>query len=126
LLPHDPPVRVPQVPPHHVWLQGDNTRNSNDSRHYGAVPVAMLRGRVCYRVWPLREAGPIRAEPERCHIVAPGVEPLPAASNAAVAAPECAAGTFAGWGALEAAVRADGSGAARSGSGQDTRLSDSS
>lgn len=48
-----------QVPPHHVWLQGDNTRNSNDSRHYGPVPVALVRGRVCFRVWPLLEAGPV-------------------------------------------------------------------
>jgi len=66
----------PQVPLHHVWLQGDNTRNSNDSRHYGALPVAMLRGRVCYRIWPPSEAGPIRAEPERCSIVAAGAVPF--------------------------------------------------
>jgi hypothetical protein len=99
-----------------VWLQGDNTRNSNDSRHYGAVPVAMLRGRVCYRVWPLRQVGPIRAEPERCRIVTPGAEQLSAARHAAAALPECAAGSpapFGGWDALAAAAhRVDGSGAA--------------
>lgn len=56
-------ARSPQVPSHHVWLQGDNTRNSNDSRHYGPVPVALVRGRVCFKVWPLTEAGPIAAAP---------------------------------------------------------------
>lgn len=40
-----------------MWLQGDNTRNSNDSRVYGAVPCALLRGRVVARVWPLDTAG---------------------------------------------------------------------
>ena len=59
-----------QIPPHHVWLQGDNTRNSNDSRHYGPVPLAMLRGRVCFRFWPLSRAGAIYAEPARCTVVA--------------------------------------------------------
>lgn len=29
-----------------MWLQGDNFNNSTDSRHYGPVPYAMLRGRV--------------------------------------------------------------------------------
>ena len=67
--------RAAQVPQHHVWLQGDNTRNSNDSRHYGPLPVSMLRGRVCYRIWPPREVGPIHAEPERCHVVALGAAP---------------------------------------------------
>jgi len=40
------------VPPGHVWLQGDNARNSTDSRAYGPVPLALVRGRVFARVWP--------------------------------------------------------------------------
>jgi len=51
-----------QVPPHHVWLQGDNTRNSNDSRHYGPVPTALLRGRMCFRMWPPRQIGSVSAD----------------------------------------------------------------
>lgn len=40
------------VPKGHVWLQGDNASNSTDSRHYGAVPYALLQGKVCLRIWP--------------------------------------------------------------------------
>lgn len=39
-----------QVPKGHVWLQGDNFNNSTDSRHYGPVPYAMVRGRVFVKV----------------------------------------------------------------------------
>lgn len=29
-----------------MWLQGDNGLNSTDSRHYGPVPYALLKGRA--------------------------------------------------------------------------------
>ncbi|GAA5851496.1 hypothetical protein JCM3766R1_002247 [Sporobolomyces carnicolor] len=41
-----------KVPRGHVWLAGDNTSNSTDSRDYGPVPIAMVRGRVLAKVWP--------------------------------------------------------------------------
>eukprot|EP00244_Chara_vulgaris_P007303 TRINITY_DN2739_c0_g2_i1.p1 TRINITY_DN2739_c0_g2~~TRINITY_DN2739_c0_g2_i1.p1 ORF type:complete len:165 (-),score=0.96 TRINITY_DN2739_c0_g2_i1:236-730(-) len=47
------------VPKGHVWLQGDNIRNSTDSRHYGPVPSAMVKGKVFYKIWPPREWGPV-------------------------------------------------------------------
>lgn len=53
------------VPRGHVWLQGDNARNSTDSRAYGPVPLALVRGRVFAKVWPPREAGWVaRAAPD--------------------------------------------------------------
>jgi len=42
------------VPDGMVWLEGDNPNNSSDSRTYGALPVALLQGRVVARIWPLR------------------------------------------------------------------------
>ena len=39
------PVRN-QVPEDHVFVLGDNTLNSIDSRHFGAIPIADLIGRV--------------------------------------------------------------------------------
>ncbi|XP_014249511.1 mitochondrial inner membrane protease subunit 1 isoform X2 [Cimex lectularius] len=44
-----------RVPQGHVWLQGDNSSESTDSRVYGPVPEALIRGRVSLRIWPLRE-----------------------------------------------------------------------
>lgn len=41
---------VLQVPKGHVWLQGDNSSNSTDSRSYGPVPYALIRSRVFYKV----------------------------------------------------------------------------
>ncbi|GAA6058547.1 hypothetical protein JCM10212_006986 [Sporobolomyces blumeae] len=41
-----------KVPQGHVWLAGDNASNSTDSRDYGPVPIAMVRGRVVAKIWP--------------------------------------------------------------------------
>jgi signal peptidase I len=38
------------VPYGHVWLEGDNPRNSKDSRNFGAVPTALIVGRVVGKV----------------------------------------------------------------------------
>lgn len=34
------------VPSKHVWLEGDNTEASFDSRHHGPVPLHLIEGRV--------------------------------------------------------------------------------
>lgn len=39
-----------KVPKGHVWLVGDNLSNSTDSRKYGPVPIAMVKGKVIARV----------------------------------------------------------------------------
>jgi hypothetical protein len=41
------------VPLNHIWLEGDNPYHSTDSRHYGPVPEASLRGRIVMRMWPV-------------------------------------------------------------------------
>ncbi|CAH3991916.1 unnamed protein product [Pieris brassicae] len=46
-------MRSQYVPRGHVWLEGDNSSNSSDSRIYGAVPQGLIRSRVVCRVWPL-------------------------------------------------------------------------
>jgi signal peptidase I len=42
------------IPDGYMWIEGDNSRNSADSRNYGPVPTALIVGRVLCRVWPLR------------------------------------------------------------------------
>lgn len=51
--PRDDNSPMVTVPRGHVWLAGDNINNSTDSRHYGSVPMALLRGRVVARVCAL-------------------------------------------------------------------------
>ncbi|WWC66372.1 signal peptidase I [Kwoniella pini CBS 10737] len=41
-----------KIPKGHVWLVGDNLSNSTDSRKYGPVPVAMVKGKVLARIYP--------------------------------------------------------------------------
>lgn len=41
------------VPRGHVWLEGDNSMNSTDSRYYGPVPEGMLIGVAHLKLWPL-------------------------------------------------------------------------
>lgn len=47
--------KVIYVPKGHVWLEGDNSDDSLDSRVYGPVPMGLIQSRVFARVWPLNE-----------------------------------------------------------------------
>lgn len=40
------------VPRGHVWLEGDNSENSIDSRTYGPVPMGLIKSRVFLRLYP--------------------------------------------------------------------------
>jgi signal peptidase I len=94
------------VPPGHVWLEGDNAANSMDSRHYGAIPSALVRGRVAAVAWP----------PWLCRAVPRGGAPpapsatalLPRGSAAAAAAAAAAEEEREGCQALLAALRGAG------------------
>ncbi|OLN84867.1 Mitochondrial inner membrane protease subunit 1 [Colletotrichum chlorophyti] len=44
---------VQQVPQGHCWLVGDNLESSRDSRMYGPVPLALIKGKVVARLLPL-------------------------------------------------------------------------
>jgi len=48
-----------KVPENSLFLLGDNTANSNDSRHFGAVPRSDLIGKAYKIYWPLSRRGPI-------------------------------------------------------------------
>ncbi|KAM5587727.1 mitochondrial ATP-independent inner membrane protease subunit 1a-like [Rosa sericea] len=45
------------VPKGHVWVEGDNIYESNDSRKFGPVPYGLLQGRVFWRIWPPKDFG---------------------------------------------------------------------
>ena len=55
-------THVSQVPAGHVWVEGDNAANSNDSNHFGAVPTGLVVARVRAKLWPPREIGLVRRE----------------------------------------------------------------
>ena len=44
-----------KVPEGHCWLAGDNIPDSRDSRDYGPVPLALIKGKVLGVILPIRE-----------------------------------------------------------------------
>jgi signal peptidase I len=47
------------VPPGHLFLVGDNSAASLDSRQFGPVPARDVIGKVYKRYWPMGRAGPL-------------------------------------------------------------------
>jgi len=48
--PSDGSGEMLQVPKGHIWTTGDNLPYSRDSRYYGPVPLALVRGKVVARL----------------------------------------------------------------------------
>ncbi|KAG7099410.1 hypothetical protein E1B28_001263 [Marasmius oreades] len=53
------------IPKGHIWISGDNSAYSRDSREYGPVPMALVRGRLYARVWPPSTATIFRSNARR-------------------------------------------------------------
>ncbi len=48
------------IPPGVVFVFGDNSGRSYDSRYWGGVPLENLRGKVIFRFWPLSRIGKVQ------------------------------------------------------------------
>lgn len=47
-----PAIQSIQVPPEEIFVFGDNTHSSLDSRYWGGVALANVKGRAFFRYWP--------------------------------------------------------------------------
>lgn len=54
-----------QVPEGHCWVLGDNLAESRDSRVYGPIPLALVRGKVVAKLLPFGERMWVRNNLER-------------------------------------------------------------
>jgi len=43
------------IPKNHCFVLGDNRNDSRDSRHFGPVPLATIKGRADYLYWPAKD-----------------------------------------------------------------------
>lgn len=48
------------VPENHIFVIGDNSANSYDSRNFGAIPLSDVIGKAYKIYWPLSRKGPIK------------------------------------------------------------------
>lgn len=53
-------IRSVRVPDDSMYVLGDNTNSSLDSRYWGAVPLNHLKGKAFLRYWPINKLGFIK------------------------------------------------------------------
>lgn len=41
-----------EIPKGHIWVEGDNSAKSLDSRDFGPIPYGLIRGKVMCKVIP--------------------------------------------------------------------------
>ena len=65
---HDPAyapftsASVTTVPPGHIFILGDHRDRSNDSRYFGPVPIARVKGKALAIYWSTTERGDFRGD----------------------------------------------------------------
>ncbi|OTA32646.1 hypothetical protein BTJ68_07741 [Hortaea werneckii EXF-2000] len=46
-----------EIPPGHVWVEGDNWRKTRDSNWYGPISKSLIQGKASAVVWPWDRSG---------------------------------------------------------------------
>jgi mitochondrial inner membrane protease subunit 2 len=54
------PLPIADVPPGHVWVEGDGGKQSLDSHHYGPIAKSLITGKIVYVVLPWSSFGTVR------------------------------------------------------------------
>ncbi|KAF8592681.1 LexA/Signal peptidase [Ramaria rubella] len=57
------PEHTVTIPKGYVWIEGDERFHSEDSNHFGPVPLALINAKLTFIVWPLSRFGPPRSTP---------------------------------------------------------------
>lgn len=48
------------IPQGHVWVEGDESFHTEDSNHFGPVPLALIDSKLAFIIWPWDRRGPLR------------------------------------------------------------------
>ena len=54
------PLPIAEVPPGHIWVEGDGGKQSLDSHHYGPISKSLITGKIDYVVLPWSSFGTVR------------------------------------------------------------------